>query len=77
MLDSPSHPFSKTRVDFESLFIDKERNCGTEKLLMSNIEIFICFSTRTIHLELFFNFSNSKFLVSWKRFVAGRGRPSE
>ncbi|XP_062713425.1 uncharacterized protein LOC134290324 [Aedes albopictus] len=72
----PSRPFSISGVDY----------CGPVYLRAAHrrasptkayIAVFVCFSTRSVHLELVGDLSTAAFLAALKRFVARRGKVSE
>ncbi|XP_065365562.1 uncharacterized protein LOC135958593 [Calliphora vicina] len=65
-------PFTVTGVDFCGPITTtyKLRGCRTTK---SYIAVFICFSTKAIHMEVVSDLTAKAFLASLKRFVARRG----
>lgn len=72
----PNRPFSFTGVDFAGYFLVKTstlRNAGYQKCYVS---LFICLTTKAIHLELVHNLSTEAFIAALSRFVARRGIPS-
>ncbi|XP_039453257.1 uncharacterized protein LOC120432183 [Culex pipiens pallens] len=73
---TPSRPFTVTGVDY----------CGPVYLkpahrraaaLKAYIAVFVCFSTKAVHLELVGDLTTAAFLAALRRFVARRGLPSE
>ena len=73
---TPSRPFTVTGVDF----------CGPVYLkpahrraaaLKAYIAVFVCFSTKAVHLELVGDLTTAAFLAALRRFVARRGLPTE
>ncbi|XP_035209891.1 uncharacterized protein LOC118184340 [Stegodyphus dumicola] len=44
---------------------------------MCYVSIFVCFSTKAVHLELVSDLSTSTFLAALKRFITRRGKPSK
>ncbi|UYV69343.1 K02A2.6-like, partial [Cordylochernes scorpioides] len=73
----PSSPFSKTGIDFAGPFITKPNVIRTKVTLKSYIELFICFSTKAIHLEIVSDLSTPAFLAAFRRFISRRGKPSD
>ncbi|KAJ8717766.1 hypothetical protein PYW07_005696 [Mythimna separata] len=49
----------------------KDRGAKTKK---SFISIFICMSTKTVHLELVGDLTSAAFIAAFQRFVSHRGR---
>lgn len=73
----PNRPFSYTGVDFAGHFFVKtstRRNAGFAKCYVS---LFICLTTKAIHLELAKNLSTEAFIAALSRFTARRGIPNE
>lgn len=70
-------PFTNVGIDFAGPFILKNyygRKCRLEK---GYVCLFVCFSTRAIHLEAVSELSTAAFLACFNRFVARRGLPSK
>ncbi|UYV60129.1 ASAP1 [Cordylochernes scorpioides] len=73
----PSRPFSKTSIDLTGPFLIK-RSLGRSKTISkSYIVLFICFTTKAIHLELTTSLSTDSFMASLRGFMARRGKPSD
>lgn len=73
----PNLPFTHTGVDFAGYFEVKtstRRNAGTTKCYVS---LFICLTTKAVHLELARDLSTQAFIDALARFVARRGIPSD
>lgn len=69
-------PFSCVGVDFGGPFtitLGKYRGAKTHK---AYICLFVCFSTKALHLELVSDLSSDAFLAAFRRFIARRGRCS-
>ena len=47
------------------------------RLLKMYIAVFVCFTSKAVHLELVSNLSTDSFLLSYKRFAARRSLPKE
>ncbi|XP_033241627.1 uncharacterized protein [Drosophila pseudoobscura] len=71
---SESRAFLVTGVDYCGPFLYKSevRNRPPLKCYMS---IFICFSTKAVHIELVKDLTTSAFLSALRRFICTRGRP--
>ena len=65
---SPSTPFSHIGLDY----------CGpiTTKTVKTYVAVFICFSTKAVHLELVNSLTNEACISTLQRFFARRGLPS-
>lgn len=69
----PARPFSVVGVDFAGPFIIKDGKLKSRKQIKVYVSVFICFSTKAVHLELAGDLSTQSFLNTLKRFVARRG----
>ncbi|XP_045537342.1 uncharacterized protein LOC106718523 [Papilio machaon] len=70
---TPSRPFLNSGVDFAGPFnilMSKGKGIRTSK---AYIAIFICLSTKAIHLELVSDLTSEAFIAAFKRFVSRRG----
>ncbi|KAJ8948265.1 hypothetical protein NQ314_008445 [Rhamnusium bicolor] len=65
---NPSRPFSTCGIDFAGPFIIKEGTLRSRKLVKVYVCIFICFSTKAVHLELAGDLSTPVFLNALKIF---------
>ncbi|XP_034828817.2 uncharacterized protein [Maniola hyperantus] len=73
----PSRPFSKSGVDYAgpvNIRMSKGRGCKSYK---GYICLFICMSTKAIHLEAVTDLTSEGFLAAFRRFVARRGNCQE
>lgn len=50
---------------------------GRSKILPAYICLFICFSTKAIHIELVSDLTTECFLAAFRRFVSRRGKPAQ
>ncbi|XP_008182965.1 uncharacterized protein LOC103309405 [Acyrthosiphon pisum] len=68
-----SPPFAVTGVDFAGPLIVRS---GVRRIVGTKawISLFVCFSTRAIHLEVVENLSSGAFVAALRRFMAQRGR---
>ena len=70
----PSHPFSFSGVDYAGpvrVRMTRSRGRGTKK---AYICIFVCFSTRAVHLEPVEDCESESFIAAFHRFSARRGQ---
>ena len=70
-----SFPFANTGVDYAGPFLLKDRRGRGCKTFKAYVSLFICLSTKAIHLELVSELSTAAFLSAFKRFIARRGMP--
>ncbi|XP_048525510.1 uncharacterized protein LOC109533039 [Dendroctonus ponderosae] len=71
----PSPPFHVSGVDYAGPFTIKDRKgrgCKTSKCYLC---LFVCFSTKSVHLELVTDLTTEAFILAFRRFVARRGKP--
>uniref|UniRef100_A0A8D8SQJ6 Integrase catalytic domain-containing protein n=2 Tax=Cacopsylla melanoneura TaxID=428564 RepID=A0A8D8SQJ6_9HEMI len=79
MSDLPAVRFEQIRaflnvfVDYAGFFLLKESTRRNAKTYKGYMAIFICMSTKAIHLEVVTDLSTSAFLAALDRFVARRG----
>ncbi|XP_023247545.1 uncharacterized protein LOC111643638 [Copidosoma floridanum] len=74
---TPSRAFGRTGVDYAgpfSVLTSKGRGIRTTK---GYIAVFVCMTTKAVHLELVGDLSAANFLGALTRFTGRRGRPSE
>ncbi len=73
---NPSRPFSKVGIDYAGYFSIRlpVRSKATLKCWLA---IFVCLSTRAIHIEVVSSLSTDCFLAALRRFVSRRGLPSD
>ncbi|XP_050296340.1 uncharacterized protein LOC126736152 [Anthonomus grandis grandis] len=70
-------PFNITGVDFAGPFNLKIAQGRGNRLYKGYICLFVCFTTRAIHLEVVTSLSTEAFIATLRRFVSRRGKPSE
>lgn len=73
----PSRVFSVLGVDYAGPFLIKNSFLRNTKSIKSWVCIFICFSSKAIHIELVTELSTNSFLNAFKRLIARRGFPSD
>ncbi|XP_062541040.1 uncharacterized protein LOC134209076 [Armigeres subalbatus] len=72
----PARPFLKTGIDYCGPFYLKpyHRRAAPPK---TYIAVFVCFTTKAIHLELVMDLSTAGFISALRRFIGHHGRPHE
>lgn len=70
-------PFVSVGVDFAGHFNMKSSKLRNAKILKVYLCIFVCFTTKAVHLEVVSDLTTEAFLAALKRFVARRGLPKE
>ncbi|XP_012542665.2 uncharacterized protein LOC105840305 [Monomorium pharaonis] len=66
-------PFTVVGIDYAGPFLVKDGKLLNRKLVKCYLCIFVCFSTRAVHLEVVGDLTSDSFLNSLKRFVSRRG----
>ncbi|XP_029161049.1 uncharacterized protein LOC114932814 [Nylanderia fulva] len=69
-------PFYHTGVDYFGPILVKEKKHRNRSSIKVYGCIFICMSTKTIHIEIVTDLSTDAFIASLKRFVSRRGVPA-
>lgn len=70
-------PFYNVGIDYGGPFLIKDRKITRNaKLIKAYICLFVCLSTKAIHLELVTDLTTESFLACLKRFISRRGKPS-
>ena len=67
-------PFEQAGVDFGGPFIIKDGHGRTQKTKKVYIAIFVCFTTKAVHIELVHQLTSSDFIATLKRFFSRRGQ---
>ena len=70
-----SPPFTHTGVDFAGPFNLKSSSLRNARLIKGYAAVFVCFSTKAIHLETCSELSTDAFMATFTRFVGRRGLP--
>jgi hypothetical protein len=73
----PTTPFLKTGIDFGGPFLLKSMKGRGGKIIKSYISLFVCLSTKAIHLELVGDLTLESTIAALRRFSSRRGRPSD
>lgn len=72
----PAPPLDRTGVDFAGPFVIRQGHTRKPVLLKTYACVFVCLTTKAVHLDLCSSLSTEDFLAVLKRFVAKRGCPS-
>ncbi|XP_075147221.1 uncharacterized protein LOC142221389 [Haematobia irritans] len=72
-----SLPFTNTGIDFAGPFELKTSKLRNAKLQKGYAAVFICLSTRAVHLEVCSDLSTEAFMATFNRFVGRRGFPKK
>ncbi|XP_049884023.1 uncharacterized protein LOC126379357 [Pectinophora gossypiella] len=67
--------FENVGVDYAGPILSASRQGRGCRLVKVYIAIFICFSTKAIHLELVSDLTSNHYLMALRRFIARRGKP--
>ncbi len=73
---TPAPPFSRTGVDFAGPFTLRVGHTRKPSFVKTYAVVFICLTTKAVHLDLASSLSTTDFLAVLHRFVARRGLPS-
>lgn len=69
-------PFTHTGIDYAGPLMIKEDKSRKAKSYKGYIVLFVCFSTKSIHIEIVKDLTTVRFLEALCRFVSRRGYPS-
>ncbi|XP_052738240.1 uncharacterized protein LOC128198203 [Bicyclus anynana] len=70
-------PFMRCGVDYGGPILILNRRGRGARLEKSYICLFVCFSTRAVHLELVTSLTTDGYLQALKKFISRRGKPLE
>ncbi|UYV63724.1 hypothetical protein LAZ67_2005433 [Cordylochernes scorpioides] len=73
----PSRHFQRVRVDLAGPIITKPMLKRSKILFKTYIVLFICFTTKAIHLEVVSDLTAEAFIATLRRFTSRRGLPSD
>ena len=73
---NPAPPFTTTDADFAGPFTLRKGHTRKPVWIMWYVCLFMCLTTKCIHLELVMDLTTEAFLAALRRFVARRGRPA-
>ncbi|XP_071640891.1 uncharacterized protein [Temnothorax longispinosus] len=71
-----SRPFSHCGVDYAGPIMVKEGKRHNARFHKAYIAIFVCFSTKAVHIELVSDLTSESFLSALRRFMFRRGKPA-
>ena len=74
---TPSPPFSITGIDYAGPFVLKKGHTRKPVLVKAYLALFVCLSTKAVHLEIVSDLTTEAFIATLKRFVSRRGLPKE
>ena len=69
----PSKPFTNTGVDYSGPFYVKQGGKRSRTTVKCYIALYVCLSTKAIHLELVSELSTEAYIASLRRFIPRRG----
>lgn len=72
-----SRPFQNVGIDFAGPIQTKPNMKRSKVILKSYLALFVCFSTKAVHLEVVSDLSTQAFLACLRRFIARRSKPSK
>lgn len=72
-----SRPFLHSGLDYAGPFQVRTSKGRGQKSHKAYLALFVCLSTRAIHLELVSDYTSETFLAAFRRFVSRRGLPSD
>ncbi|XP_050293842.1 uncharacterized protein LOC126734313 [Anthonomus grandis grandis] len=67
--------FTHTGIDYAGPISIRDRKTRNPKILKAYICIFVCMSTKCVHLDVVTDLTTSAFIAVLKRFIARRGKP--
>lgn len=74
---NPAPPFYTCGVDYDGPILIRDRQGRGYKVTKAYIALFVCFTTKAVHLELVSDLSTEAFLAALRRFSARRGKPTQ
>ena len=72
---SPARPFDYTRVDFAGPFDVKRGHTRKPVLVKAYACLFVCMSTKAVHMDCTEDLSTASFMLCFERFINRRGFP--
>lgn len=72
----PGFPFQICGVDYAGPFNIKDKKGRGCKVIKCYLALFVCFSTKAVHLELVSDLTSASFILALKRFMSRRGKPT-
>jgi transposase InsO family protein len=74
-LVQPARPFLTTGVDYTGPISLRLGTTRSKTVTKGYIEIFVCFATKAVHIELVTSLTTEAFMAALRRFIARRGKP--
>lgn len=74
-LSPADYPFQNVGVDYAGPIMSASRQGRGCRLVKVYIAIFVCFTTKAVHLELVGDLTSQTFLMALRRFMSRRGKP--
>jgi len=71
---SPTRPFLKCGIDYGGPFTLRASKGRGRATFKGYVALFICFSTRAVHIELVSDLTSEAFIAAMRRFISRRGR---
>jgi hypothetical protein len=68
----PARPFIKTGIDYAGPIYLKTGTSRSKQRVKAYIALFICFTTKAIHIELVGDLTTESFLNALKRFISSQ-----
>lgn len=72
---NPGYPFKTTGVDYAGPLLAADRKGRGCRLIKVYVALFVCFSTKAIHLELVTDLTKDAYIGALRRFIARRSKP--
>jgi hypothetical protein len=69
----PSKPFTNTGIDYAGPLYVKQGGKRSKTIVKCYVALFICLSTKAVHLELVSELSTEAYIATLRRFIARRG----
>nr|CAI5838923.1 unnamed protein product [Callosobruchus analis] len=70
---TPARPFISVGIDFGGPFLIRDRKGRNFKTSKAYIALFVCLSTKAIHIEIVSDLTTDCFLAAFRRFTSRRG----
>lgn len=73
----PCRPFLRTGVDYAGPFLLRDRKTRKFQTTKAYIALFVCFTSKAVHIEIVSELTTECFLAALRRFMSRRGKCSE
>lgn len=70
---SPSRPFSHTAMDYSGAVMVRSARGRGQHATKGYVAVFVCLSTKAIHIEAVSDLTSTSFIAAYKRFTGRRG----